>query len=1281
MRFIKGGPFIPGELLTARDEGRVVFFCGAGVSQNSAKLPDFNGLTKQIISNLGASHDSAAYKAFFGAQRILDDIRKLENPKHPEELKKLEELKQLNQSGLISGDRVFGLLERDFFLEDIEEEVARALKPDSDIKNHLHSHEIILQLARTPAGRTHLVTTNFDPLFENCAPDTKSIQPPMLPNLSAGEPLDGITYLHGRVNDDYSGPDSRGSGFVLTSSQYGRAYLAEGWATSFFKQVLERYTVVFIGYSADDPPVQYLLEALSNNGSEQNNVYAFECGDEGSASAKWSHKGVKAIPFTQFDLLWDTLSSWAERASNPEEWYKKIISKSCDGPTKLEPYERGMVAHIVSTDQGAKLFSRAAKTPPAEWLFVFDSQLRIKGPTHLQNSSLYDSEAIGPFKVYGLDSDPTFSEIGAYRTNAKPINTLWSAFDTTSHDIHPPSNAHQLNRRQTFLASWLCKIWNQIEALQWASHQQKLHFKVQLMLERHLNQKPNSNDKTIAQAWRYLFESWKSPSAGEFQLMPYAFRDDIKNYGWNNFTLRQFKKSIQPHILASPTSSFRYTSLKEASSPSHLLHLDVAYPLPPVVQIPDNYLVEVARVIKQQLELASSLEREIGNSRLNNFDIPLVAPTAIPSWRSHMEASPYVKLYIEILLRLIGYNLDAAKSEFLTWPCSNPIFKRLNIWAASIKSLTLPNEAGKIFCELDEATFWRENLESDLLHSVSKRWLDLSQSSRNEIEERLLQGDSRYDDLESSDAESLHPYKARSSLKRLLWLQEKGCSLSTNCLQACSVLQAITPNTKFNNIELNTVADFKSFVISPEYKHDGLVSLKLSQLISAAEEQRGRNNDRTKENKPFAGLAIQHGWLAFTALSLSAEKNEYPEKAWCEYLSRHVRENANEYPIGMIAKLISTCSLDISEEFIYTVADWFNAKGKELITTYSQEFKQLLKRLIALFHHNSLILQDRYSVVTETDWLNTSLNSPIGKVTETLIHFLDIEEVQKKKELPTWWMQVVKPLLNLEGNLSGLAIARFSCRLDWFYYISPLWTKANLLSPLSDKHSASRHAAWCGFLATDQVSYELIAELKAALYEIAVDSAFIGSTFDRNIAGIILLDWGSSKKKICTSDSNIELRELLLQVDSHLHVDFLVMIESWCKDDHKKNDWLPLADIFFEKVWPRQKCMRTPRLSAQLFELIFSSKETFKLLHPKIIPRLSRLEKHNSLYISRLGPENEIIQTFPFETLQAFHRVLPVDAHNWPYDIGDILQTLFNADESIKHAPEMIELKRKWDSL
>ncbi len=47
MQFVTNGPDIPEALLQAHEEGRVVFFCGAGISY-PADLPGFKGLVKEI---------------------------------------------------------------------------------------------------------------------------------------------------------------------------------------------------------------------------------------------------------------------------------------------------------------------------------------------------------------------------------------------------------------------------------------------------------------------------------------------------------------------------------------------------------------------------------------------------------------------------------------------------------------------------------------------------------------------------------------------------------------------------------------------------------------------------------------------------------------------------------------------------------------------------------------------------------------------------------------------------------------------------------------------------------------------------------------------------------------------------------------------------------------------------------------------------------------------------------------------------------------------------------
>jgi hypothetical protein len=168
-----------------------VFFCGAGVSRARAGLPDFFGLADRVLKSLGVSLDSAPAK-------ILNEAKEVEA--------------RTGVPGLISADRVFGLLERDFLERDIDRAVAQALTPADGAD--LWAHELLLDLATTQEGVTKLVTTNFDRLFDDCGRGLTVWQPPRLPDPARPGDMNGIVYLHGRATDDYTG--SEGDGFVLS---------------------------------------------------------------------------------------------------------------------------------------------------------------------------------------------------------------------------------------------------------------------------------------------------------------------------------------------------------------------------------------------------------------------------------------------------------------------------------------------------------------------------------------------------------------------------------------------------------------------------------------------------------------------------------------------------------------------------------------------------------------------------------------------------------------------------------------------------------------------------------------------------------------------------------------------------------------------------------------------------------------------------------------------------------------------------------------------------------
>jgi hypothetical protein len=271
---------------------------------------------------------------------------------------------------LIAADRVFGLIERYYQSRDIHRAIAASLKPNG--APDLSAHRVLLDLAKGPDGIVRLITTNFDLLFEDCDPTIPVSQQPRLPDPLRSQDFRGIIHLHGLVTADYT--DAAGEGLIISSGEFGRAYLSDRWATDFIKTVLERFYVVFVGYSADDPPMQYLLEALNRSPGSFSGAYALQSGSAEDAEARWVQKGVKPIVYEtgQHSLLWESLDLWAERARRPTEWHASLLQTAMAGPERCEPYIRGQIAHLASTLDGAKRIAQAINALPAEWICTFD---------------------------------------------------------------------------------------------------------------------------------------------------------------------------------------------------------------------------------------------------------------------------------------------------------------------------------------------------------------------------------------------------------------------------------------------------------------------------------------------------------------------------------------------------------------------------------------------------------------------------------------------------------------------------------------------------------------------------------------------------------------------------------------------------------------------------------------------------------------------------------------------------------------------------------------------
>jgi hypothetical protein len=185
-------------------------------------------------------------------------------------------------------------------------------------------HFALLQLSRDAEGRPRVLTTNFDTLFEHAArkggldnvPSHAGISVPK----AGGEQDFGILHLHGRIADEALGLAE--TDLVLTSADFGDAYLRVGWASRHIEDRMRVGPLVLVGYRAEDAAMRLLLEALDADRDrfpDLKNIYAMERTAPGSRSI-WKAKGIEAIEFQDYDTIYATLREWARYATNPTEY-------------------------------------------------------------------------------------------------------------------------------------------------------------------------------------------------------------------------------------------------------------------------------------------------------------------------------------------------------------------------------------------------------------------------------------------------------------------------------------------------------------------------------------------------------------------------------------------------------------------------------------------------------------------------------------------------------------------------------------------------------------------------------------------------------------------------------------------------------------------------------------------------------------------------------------------------------------------------------------------------
>ena len=302
---------IPERLLLDHARGHVLFLCGAGVSMPA--LPSFRKLVLDVYKTVDSdTHFVMAGIPENACNHWMPEAKGLNT-------KQLAEVRRFIQGDY---DVVLGMLERR-----MDERYGQTSKVRAAVAERLNRptakpsplHIALMKLAERGGART-IVTTNFDLLLQKASSrlggrvETYTLGTVPRPSLHAE--FSGVLHIHGALPSKAG----RTSELILTDRDFGEVYLRRRTVPDFIYDAARIFKIVLVGYSANDAPMRYLLNAVAADGLrfpdlKERFTFVPRNTHDSVALEDWKARGITPIPYDSDNghiALRNTLERWAE---------------------------------------------------------------------------------------------------------------------------------------------------------------------------------------------------------------------------------------------------------------------------------------------------------------------------------------------------------------------------------------------------------------------------------------------------------------------------------------------------------------------------------------------------------------------------------------------------------------------------------------------------------------------------------------------------------------------------------------------------------------------------------------------------------------------------------------------------------------------------------------------------------------------------------------------------------------------------------------------------------
>ncbi len=1222
MQFIANGPNVPNALVHAHEEGRVVFFCGAGISY-PAGLPGFKGLVQEIYERCNTSQDG------FTTEHLAFDRGQY--------------------------DQTLGLLERRLpgGRTALRACLPQILQPDLQPERALNTHTALLRLARTPDDALRLVTTNFDRLFHLAAKRTQqkfqSWAAPTLP-VPKKSRWDGLVFLHGLLPEEAD--DTTGlNHLVLTSGDFGLAYLTERWAARFASELFRNYVVCFVGYSINDPVLRYMMDALAADrmqGEITPQAWAFAgCQPKGEENAKeeWEAKGVIPILYhtptaDDHSALHKTLHEWAKTYSDGSNGKAAIVEELAltqPQPTTQDDFV-GRMLWALSDRSGlpAKQFARINPAPPLEWLLNAFTQAYF-GHSDLSHFDVPPRPETDEKLKFNLIDRPA-----SYERAPRMLLASHHSQDSKWDEV------------MMHIAVWSCRHLNDPRLILWVAQQGgHLHGEWHRLIQRQLDKladleragdtaqlddiRSNAPNTILCPPMRAL---WQLVLGGHVGIAAssatnlYSWRQRFERDGLSTALRMELRQLLTPKVILTAPSQSRVETTKDEAHPRmrQLVNWDIVmaaqdarstlYPCES-----ERWSVAWPQLmgdIQQLLYDTLDLIRTLGEADKHHDPSFLVLPSIEPHQQNkHTRAwTLLIELLRDAWTAIKDTDPKRARRIAEHWfELPYPTFKRLALHAASQDEL-IPPEHWVRWLLADEAHWlWSVGTKREVCRLLVKRGRHLENASdvQRQLETAILAG--MPDDMFRKDLD-LTPDQRELARNKGIWLRlskltQAGLPLGSPAATRLNEIRQAHQEWTISGDERDEFSIWRSGSGDPDSKAD-------LERNAAPRNRKELGTWLLAPTAPQDNLFHDTGWHyvlqtrffhSLFALCDLADRGIWPVDKWRIALgvwsASGDRMAARSWRYA--APLVRRMPDDVIQK-TDSLGFWLRATSKLLDCPEDQaQLIALCRRMIEL---------------PETT---------TATVAEALINLLFKRKPKSDGGIPEDLKSLFTQLCDTEHHRFRDARRILGVHLIDFFIVDRPWTEQHLLPRFSWNDPLEAKAVWEGFLRSPRINIPLLANsaFKSSLLGYAEHCSEVPDEIDQQFVrflthvalrmpdGYTANDFRAGIGRLPPTGLEVVARTLANALDA--------------AGDKREAYWKNTILPFWKEIWPKDRKYITPDIAFSLARLSIAAGGEFPAALDAVKSWLVPVKRPDQVILSLA--ESDHCRHFPAESLQLLRTV------------------------------------------